>query len=251
MTLEFHNRADDLRHGQDVANAPARHRVCLRNRSGNDDMALQIGIRRYGKRLSAIVEKMRIAFVGQQINIAVAAKPCNPAELRIVDHGATGIIGRIHDDEPRLRRQRSLENLRCQSETIGLFGGHEDRIGIDEPRDVRKRDPIRRRDDDVVPFIDHGGKDIENRMLAADVHDAFRNVVLRSELSRVLVNDGFLQLLDSADRRVLREVLLDGQNARTLDVLRRREIRLAGTKVDNIDALVSQFDCGFHNRHGL
>src|SRR5437899_10965942 len=83
-------------------------------------------------------------------------------------------------------------------------------------------------------------------MLTADVDDAFGNIVLRSKLTGMFIDDRFFQLFDSADRCVFRKVGLNGANAGLLYVFGGWEIGLAGAVVHDIDTLIAQFDGSFH-----
>src|SRR5262245_53386331 len=88
-------------------------------------------------------------------------------------------------------------------------------------------------------------------MFAAKVDHALRDVVIRTELARMLFHDGFLEFLDSTDRRIFGEVRLNCANTRLFHVFGSREIRFARTEVHDIDALLPQLDRCLHYRHGL
>jgi len=55
----------------------------------------------------------------------------------------------------------------------------------------------------------------------------------------VIVADGLLELDGAADRRVLGEVLIQGINGGVLNVVGRREIRLARAEVDDVYAFAA------------
>ena len=251
MALQLHDCADDLRHGEYVADSPARHGVGLRHRAGNDDVALEIGMRRDGERLSPVVEKVRVALIRQQEDVALAAQLRDAAEFIVIKDGAARIIRRIHHDDARPGRERAREDFSRQPESVGLLRGHKDRIGIHEAGDVAKGHPVGRGNNHIVAFVHDGGENIEERVLAAEIHDALGDIVLRAEIARMLVHDGFLELFDSADRRIFREIVLNGSDAGLLHIVGRGEIGLTRAEVHHIDALLPQLLGGFHHRHRL
>ena len=82
-------------------------------------------------------------------------------------------------------------------------------------------------------------------MFAADVRDAFLRVVAGAELALVPCADGFAQWHNTGRRGVFRFVVVDGLDRGLLNVVRRRKIRLAWTKVSNVHALSLQLiRCG-------
>jgi hypothetical protein len=192
---------------------------------------------------------VRVTFVGQQKHVPPAAQLGDALEFGVVQNGAARIVRGIHNNYSCPRRERALDEVGCEAESVFFFCGHEYRIRIHEARDVSEGDPVWRGNDDIVAFLDNSGEDIEQGMLAAEVDDALRNVVCRTEVSRVLVDNRLLQFLDSADRRVLGKVLTYGPYGRLFDVFRRRKIRLAGAEVDDVDALVPQSNGGLHDSH--
>ena len=64
------------------------------------------------------------------------------------------------------------------------------------------------------------------------------------------VHDRIAQFRCSADRRVLREIALNRADGGVLDVLRRGKMRLAGTEIHDVDALLAQLVSFGHHGHG-
>ena len=93
MALQFNDPVNDLGQSEYITDAPARHGVRFRKRSGNDDVAFEIRVRGNGKRLSSIIKKMRVAFVGEEIDITFPAQPRDPSELRVIHNRAARVIG--------------------------------------------------------------------------------------------------------------------------------------------------------------
>ena len=91
---------------------------------------------------------------------------------------------------------------------------------------------------------------LNSACLPPDRGDHFLALVVGTEISRVAMHDRIAQFGRAANRRVLREVLLDRRDGRVLDVLRRGEMRLACAEIDHIDSLLAQFVGFGHHRHG-
>ncbi len=90
---------------------------------------------------------------------------------------------------------------------------------------------------------------IEQRQLAARGEDALLNRVVRAEIRRVALHHRLAHRRHPGHRGVAREVLLDGLDRRVLDVLRRREMRLARTEVRKVNALRLHLQRFSGNRH--
>src|ERR1700733_769088 len=103
VALQLYDGVDNLRPCKDVSDSPAGHRVRLRHRSRNDDVALEIRMRCDGERLSPVIEKVRVALIGNQEDAAFVAELRDEAELAVVENRTARVIRRIHDDNPRAR----------------------------------------------------------------------------------------------------------------------------------------------------
>jgi hypothetical protein len=64
------------------------------------------------------------------------------------------------------------------------------------------------------------------------------------------MNNGIAQLGGARNRRVLREIALNGGDGCVLNVLRRGKVGLARAEIDHIDSLRAQFFRLGHHRHG-
>ena len=96
--------------------------------------------------------------------------------------------------------------------------------------------PVRRRNDDVVSFVDDCPKTLKIACLPP-MFTRHSEVVFGAEIARMLLDDRFLQIADSARRRVFGEVRVDGSDAGLPDIFRGRKVRLAGTEVDDVHTL--------------
>ena len=214
-------------------------------------MALEIGEGRDRERFAAVIKEVRIALIRYKEDAAFPAKFRNAPEFLVIQNGSAGIIRRIHHDHARAWRERASKKVGGQAKAVGFLRVEENRVGIDEPGDIAERHPVGRRDDDVIAFIDDSFENVEQGVLASEINDAFGDVVLRSEVARMLFDYSLLQFLDAADGRVLREVLLNCADARLLHVIGSGKIRLTGAEVNDVNALLPQLDRRFHNSHGF
>ena len=71
-------------------------------------------------------------------------------------------------------------------------------------------------------------------MFAAHADDALGWFVIRAEILSVTLTHGLLQLERSARAGILCEVLLDRAHGGLLDILRGREIGLAGAEIHHV-----------------
>ena len=79
------------------------------------------------------------------------------------------------------------------------------------------------------------------------MHSAGR--VVGAVVVAMALADSLLQFKDPAGRRVLGEVGIDGCDGGALDVVRRREIGLAGSEIDHVDSFAAKavgFGRDFH-----
>src|ERR1700676_1322649 len=64
------------------------------------------------------------------------------------------------------------------------------------------------------------------------------------------IDNSIAQFGGSTDGGIFREVVLDGGNGGVFNMLWRREMRLAGSEVHYVNALLAQFIGFSYNRHG-
>ncbi len=223
-----------------IAHAPAGHRKGFRERTGDDDIRLRA--RHAGERIRLLVsvDEVRVALVGHQPDIFRAADFVDFHELIGGHDRAARIAWRIDDQQFCFRRDRARDLLGAQAESVGRIGHHRDRRRAGVLHHIRIADPIRRGDQDFVACLQKAAERVENGVLAAHRHDAFRHRIGRSELRRVPLADRFAQGTNSRRGRVLRAALFQGSNGGLLDVLRRREIRFAGAEIGQVSPLCAE-----------
>ena len=236
MTLHLEHGVDYGLRRESITKPPPRHRECLRQRTNND----QVGLRSLdaGDRVGArrTVGKVGIAFVRQQPNAAANADFIDLFKFARRNHGAGGVIRGIDHHHARARRNGFLQLLSTQAEACGSLGGRKDRLAIRNLDDVRITNPVRRWNQDFVALLDKSHDSVIKRVLAADADDGFTGLVGTAQLLRMPSANSFTKRRDPGSRGVLGAIALERFDRRLLDVSRRGEIGLAGTKIDDIDA---------------
>ena len=102
------------------------------------------------------------------------------------------------------------------------------------------RRPVRRVHDHFVAGLEERHGRVEQRLLGAGGDDDFVRPVGDAVVVLVARADRLAQLQDARRRGVVREVGVERRVRRRLDVLGRREVRLARAEVDDVDALTAQ-----------
>ena len=140
----------------------------------------------------------------------------------------------------------------CGSEEKTLFfiGFDEDTFAARVVDDVFIGDPVRHRNDDFIARIHQRLGVVEKHMLAADGDDAFRRLIVGTELGFVAGNHCLLEFRSATSGGIFGEIFVDGADSRLLDVVGGGEIRLACAEVDDIDSFTAQFVGIGHDFHG-
>ena len=192
MALQLHHGADDWLRRESVADAPAGHRVGFRNRARDQHGRFRTGDRRHGVRF-AVVEEMRIAFVGQKENPIFRRNVVKLFEFGVFHHRARRIAGRIDDHDVRLRRDVLLDHRGGQAKAFLLVGLDEHALAARIVHDVFVGHPVGHRDDDFIARIDQRLGVVEQHVLAAHRDDALGRLVIGAELGLVPVDDSLLR----------------------------------------------------------
>ncbi len=188
-----------------------------------------------------IVREALVNIVGDHGETVAQTHRSERTELFVIVRAA-GRIGRaVENDSARSRPDRGFERGGCHPKPVLLSARYDDRGRIGERQHVDVAHPVRRRHEHLVALLEEGEKRVQQRMLPAATGHDFRRRVREVVVAGQLRDHGFLQLERTADRRVLRPACGDRLRGRRLDVLRRVEIRLAGTEIDDVPALATQF----------
>ena len=160
-------------------------------------------------------------------------------ELVRWNHGSGWIARRVGDDHARARSDGLFNRRGSQAEIVFGLRGHKHGLASRVLHDVRVAHPIGRGNDHLVARTHQRAGGVENRVLTAGGHDAFRRLKCRrrAQICRMPVANGLAQRRDSRRRGVLRAIFFERLDGRALDVFRRGKVGLAGAEVDHIHSL--------------
>ena len=113
-------------------------------------------------------------------------------------------------------------------------------LGFGEPHHVGIRHPVRRDDDRFVAGVEQREARVVAGLLRARGDEHLLRRVAQAVVALELRDDGLLEQPRAVDGRVLRVVARERGRGRGLDVLRRREVRLADGEHDDVAALLAQ-----------
>ena len=167
-----------------------------------------------------------------------------------IHHRARRIRRRIQNDQLRFRRDQPFHHLRGYAKALRLVGFEQHAVAADVAHHVLERDPVRYGQNHFVAVVNQHRDNIEQRMLAAHRGACFLPLVGGTEIGRVTADDGILKFDRATHRRVLRKICVNGRNGRVFNVLRRREVRLASSRIDHVDSLLAQLLRFGHGGHG-
>ena len=152
--------------------------------------------------------------------------------------GGARRVGRRVEHEPLgLRRDRLFQRFRLQLEIVFQRGVDENRRAAADRHHFRIADPVGRRNDDFIAWVQGGHEGVEEDLLAARADNRLLRLVVQPVFTLELVGNRLAQFRNTRNRRVFRFAALDGVDGRFLDIFGRIEIRLAGAKADHIAAL--------------
>ena len=125
----------------------------------------------------------------------------------------------------------------AQPEAVLGVRPHDHRRGVGELDLLDQRRPSRHVRDDFVAGAEQAHRGVVERLLAAGGDDRFGRRVLDAVVGLVARAHRPLQFVGAGVGRVLGEVGVDRGVRRRRDVWRRREVRLPGAEIDDVDAL--------------
>ena len=141
--------------------------------------------------------------------------------------------------------------LRWYAEALRFVSLQEDALAACVLDDVLERNPVRHRQNHFVAVLDQYLNGIEQHMLATDRNYSLFAAVVGVKVHRMTVHHRIAQFSRARRRRVLGEIFMNGGDGRFLNVLRRREMRLADAEVYDVHALLAQLvGLGYHRHSG-
>ena len=213
---------------------PSRHRIRLGDAVHDQGSRGQI---RHGLpegREGDVVE-MRVDLVDEDQDARVTLQ--HPREsvqfLGRVDR-PRGIGGRVQHDPPCRRRDRRVQPLRRDLESLGHRAGHDDGGPAGQADDVGVAGPVGSRHDHLLPGVERGEHGVRDDLLGAGRHDDLRAG------HPAAIGDRVAQGGRAEGRGVAGLPGQRGPMRRLDDVGGRREVRLPGGQGDDIAPLGAQ-----------
>ena len=221
--------------GGRIADMPAGHCIALGYAVDQNGAVFRVLTQRSkGNELVVVVYEVAVDLVRDNVNVAAAADLCDRLQLRAgVDH-AGRVGGRIEHEYLGVVRDGGVKLL-CGDLEVRLLGRRDndrdrarllDHLGI--------ADPVRRRDNDLIARVAQRHQRDIDRVLCTRGNDDLRRLIVQTAVLLQTVARRLAQIHQACGRGVLGLVVLNSLDTGLLDVLRGREIRLAGTKADNI-----------------
>jgi len=160
-----------------------------------------------------------------------------PAQRLLVVDRAGRVRRRAHQDDLGARRDRACHVLEPHVEVLVGRGRHIDRPPARELDDVVVADPRRRRDDDLVAFVDQRVDRVVQRLLRARAHDDLGEIERQAVRLAQPGRDRLAQRDRPFDQRVLGVAGVERLLRRLLDMGRRVEVGLTRSEADDVDPL--------------
>ena len=238
VALDLGHAVDDVGRSGGEADPPAGHGVGLRHAVDDDRLLLDILAERgEARELEAVEDEAGVDLVGDDVDV-LALHDLGQGQELVLTVSAAGRIGRVVEDEGLGRRgDRGLERLGGQEEAVLLAGRDYDGLALGQRDALGVGHPVGRGDDDLLALVDEGLDEVEEGALGPGGDDDLLGRVFDPEVLLEALGDGLAQGEDAVAIGVSCEVVADGLDPGLLDVLGRREIRLADAEVDDVDAL--------------
>src|SRR5271166_3695947 len=222
-----------------ITQAPAGHRIGLREATQNDGSILEAINRRDAIWLS-FEEQAAVDFVAQDHDVAVANGGGNVFHIALGDDASGRILRRVQDDELGAIGDETGQLVHVEAEIalLAQWNGNSFRAQEVDHRLVNREAGIGI--DDLVSLFhqrEHGEED--NRFAAGNDHD-FIGADLDATRTGDLCRDGLAQLRQARRRSVMGIALAQSVHSGLDDVGGRVHVGLADLKVNDVSSLALQ-----------
>ena len=235
MTLDLGDFIDQGFRPGDITKTPPSHRVGLGKAvvgQGSFPHARFSGEAVVGV---LVVDDLFVHLVSVNEKIMFLGKRAEGIDLIAVENAPGRIVGGVDDDAARIRRHGSLKNLPGNAKAIvGIeWDPHCPSTGEFDHRCVG--DPGRFEQEDIDPFLRGCHHRREESLFTSGGDDDFVGLVVESVVLFEFRGDRFFQGWRAVAGDIVRVTGVHCGGGSVTDVLRRDEIRVATTKVDDID----------------
>ncbi len=226
-----------------VAEAPAGHCVRLGNAVDQQDAVLE---RRGGGDQAGHAAVAKVDFVVDLVredeDVRVFLEDRAECLQFLAGVHGTGRVGRGVEDEPLgLGGDGLCQGGRSELEACVLPAGDDHRGAVVGKHHVRVGNPVRRRDNHFVAFIERRHEGYVQDLLGPAADGQLVPLIVVTGVALDLPQDGGLQLGSTCHGGVLGLSVVDRLDGGCLDVVRGIEVRLADRQVDDRDAFGFEF----------
>ena len=187
--------------------------------------------------LIVIIYKVAVNLIRDNVDVMAAANLSDRLQLGLGVYHAGRVGRRVQHEHLGLVGDGGVQLL-CGDLEVRLLGcSYDDRDCACLLYHLGVAYPVRSRNNDLVARVAQRHQRDINRVLCTRSHNDLRRLVVQTAVLLQTVAGCLAQIHQTGCRRVLGLVVLNGLDTGLLDVLRRRKIRLTGTKADNVLAL--------------
>ena len=228
----------DLLVGAGVADAPAGHGVCLGHAVDEDGALLGIGAEGgEAGELPSVIGQAGVDLVGDDVEVGLLAHGGQGLQLLLAVHHAGGVGGVVEHDGLGLGGDGPLQLAGGELEVLGLGGGDHHGHAAHHLDELIVADPVGRGQDHLVAGVDQGPQSQVHQVLGTAAHHHLAGLVLQAVVRLHAAAYRLAQLHRAGGGGVAGHVLLDGGNARRLDLVGGIEVGLTGAEADDVDAV--------------
>ena len=221
----IHGLDQDIR-SRRITNTPAGHRIGFRNAIHGQCAVHEIGFDfGRGDEFEIAIGEMLIHVIGQNPDMGMAHQNIGNGFQLGIRIGRTGRIGRRIQNNPfGFGRDRLFEIGSLQFELVFQSGRNENRLASAHQHHFGIADPIRGRNNHLVPRIERCSKSIEQNLLAAGADNDLRGLIVEIVFPLELFHDRFAQRHNTGNRRIFGFATVDRFDSGLFDILRCVEI---------------------------
>ena len=221
-----------------VADTPASHGIGLGHAVDQQGAGLHV-LTQSGEadKLLAVIGQAVVDLIGDDIDVLLHTDLGDLLQLLAAVHHAGGVGGVVEDHALGLGGDGSGELLRSDLEVLGLGSLHHHGHAAHHADELNVADPVRSRQDDLVAGVHQSAQSHIDAGLGAVGDSHLSGGVLHAAVLLQTLADGLAQGHGAHRRRILGVVILDGLDTNLLNVVGGGEIRLTGTKADDIQTI--------------
>ncbi len=243
VLMNLHHRLAQRCRSAGVAKTPAGHGEGLAEAVQQDGALAHPGILDDALVLTSVVKQLAVDLVGEDDQVVLHGQRGDFFQLRFRHDAAGGIRGEVHRQDLGLRRDGLFHILGHEGEFVFLTCLHDDGDAVGHLDAGRVADVAGLVIDHLVPRIQYRTEGDVERLGDADGDEDLRlGIVGHAELLLNVLADRHAQRFEAEVGGVARLALFERANHRLADRPRRRFVRLADAKGNDIAATDDEFE---------